>query len=126
MNNFLTQYIKPELLILVPVLYAAGVLLKKSRMQDFRIPYLLGLIGIALSIASVVAHSTIFTMQAVLMQVFTGVTQGILAAGASVYTDQLVKQGLEAQACKRCEQLKKQRACNHEDTCSGDHHGDHV
>ena len=97
-------------MILVPVLFAAGILMKKSRVKDYNIPFLLGLIGIVLSITWAFSISHVFTLQSVLTQIFTGTTQGILVAAASVYFDQLVKQSIEAQACKKCEQLKR-REC---------------
>ena len=37
----LTAYLCPELMILVPVLYVLGVILKKSPLQDWLIPYVL-------------------------------------------------------------------------------------
>ena len=36
---YFEEFIKPELLILIPVLYAVGIGLKKSRVSDTLIPY---------------------------------------------------------------------------------------
>lgn len=83
------KYIKSELLVLVPVLYIIGLGLKKSKLADKWIPLALGIIGIALSTLWVVATSPIATGQEVAAALFTAVTQGILAAGASVYASQL-------------------------------------
>ena len=91
--DYLQEFIKPELLILVPVLYVLGVILKKSAVKDKLIPALLGGIGIALSLVWVLAMSDLVSWRDVLMAGFSAVTQGILAAGASVYCNQLVKQG---------------------------------
>lgn len=91
--DYLQEFIKPELLILVPVLYVLGVILKKSAVRDKLIPALLGGIGIALSLIWVLAMSDLVSWRDVLMAGFSAVTQGILAAGASVYCNQLVKQG---------------------------------
>ena len=88
----ITNYIKPELLVLIPVLYFVGIGIKKSAMSDKHIPLLLGCIGIVLSALWVFATSTVVGGQAIALAAFTAITQGVLAAGASVYIDQLIKQ----------------------------------
>lgn len=91
--DFLKEFIKPELLILVPVLYILGIGMKKSTVKDKLIPALLGGIGIVLSLLWVLGTSELLGWRDVLLAGFSAVTQGILAAGASVYCNQLVKQG---------------------------------
>ena len=82
------NYIKPELLILVVVLYVIGLMLKNTMLiKDKFIPLTLGVIGVALSLFYVVG-----TEGFSVMGVFTGFTQGVLVAGASVYANQLFKQ----------------------------------
>ena len=85
------NYIRPELLILVPVLYLAGMVFKKSEfVKDKYIPVLLGVLGTVLAmlyVYSADAKNTDTTMM-----VFSAVTQGVLCAGASVYANQIVKQ----------------------------------
>ena len=89
----LQDYIKPELLILVPVLYIIGTALKQSEfVKDKSIPLILGLFGVLLATAWTVASSPIINWQNALNAGFTGITQGILTTGASVYTNQLIKQ----------------------------------
>ena len=83
------EYIKSELLVLVPVLYIIGLGLKKSKLADKWIPLVLGITGVALSAIWVIATSQITNIQEVVAALFTSVTQGILAAGASVYVNQL-------------------------------------
>ena len=95
MYDLLKEFIKPELLILVPVLYLIGIAIKKSDIQDKHIPSYLGGTGIFLSILYLVGTNPINTTQAILALIFTGITQGILIAGASVYVHQLIKQGKE-------------------------------
>ena len=88
----LKELIKPELLILIPVLYVVGIGLKKSKLSDTLIPLILGGIAIVLSAAWVIATSNISTLKDVAYALFISVTQGILSAGASVYVNQLYVQ----------------------------------
>ena len=83
------NYIKTELLILVPVLYFIGIGLKKSKLPDKWIPFALGVSAVVLSAIWVVATADISGVQEVASAIFTAVTQGILVAGASVYANQL-------------------------------------
>ena len=82
----LEEYIKPELLILIPVLYIIGIGLKKSKLSDTLIPLVLGVISIILSATWVIATTDISTLKSV------SITQGILSAGTSVYVNQLYVQ----------------------------------
>lgn len=83
----LQSYIKPELLILIPVLYLLGAALKKSEFRDKLIPWILGGAGVLLACLYIVANEG-FTA----IGVFTAITQGVLCAGASVFVNQLSKQ----------------------------------
>ena len=91
MNNY-QDYIKTELLILVPVLYFIGIGLKKSKMPDKWIPFTLGLSAVVLSTIWVIATTEILGLQDVASAIFTAVTQGVLVAGTSVYVNQLYVQ----------------------------------
>jgi len=74
------KYISDEALILIPVLYVIGMMLKNTpKVKDWLIPYILLVIGIlgAISILGLSVKSVI---------------QGILVTGATVYTNQLIKQ----------------------------------
>lgn len=92
MYEMLKEFIKPELLVLIPVLYLFGVGLKKSQISDKHIPTYLGVISVVLSFLFIMSTSTINGWQETLMVAFTGITQGILCAGASVYVNQIIKQ----------------------------------
>ena len=83
------EYIKTELLILIPVMYFIGIGLKKSRLSDKWIPMVLGVSAVVLSSAWVIATSDISCLQEMASALFTAVTQGVLVAGASVYANQL-------------------------------------
>lgn len=78
------EFIKPELLVLVPVLYLVGVWLKQSWLNDCHIPLVLGIISVSLCLLWVGSLNAV--------GVFTAVTQGMLCAGGSVYVHQIVKQ----------------------------------
>jgi hypothetical protein len=83
------DYIKTELLILIPVLYFIGIGLKKSKLPDKWIPTMLGIFAVVLSAVWVIATSDISGLQETASAIFTAVTQGVLTAGASVYASQL-------------------------------------
>lgn len=90
------DYVKPELLILVPVLYLIGMFLKSSKkIDDCNIPLYLGLIGILLS-AVFLAATLGNNLSDVVQAIFASVTQGILLAGMAVYANQIVKQAGKA------------------------------
>ena len=93
-NNIMNiiEFIKPELLIMIPVLYVIGIGFKKSKLSDRLIPLILGGISIILSAAWVIATSDISTLKDAAYALFISVTQGILSAGASVYFNQLYVQ----------------------------------
>lgn len=82
------DYINPELVILIPVLFLIGCGLKKAAfVSDKYIPIILGMDGVALACIYVFAVDGI-----ALYSVFTSICQGILCAGASVYFNQIYKQ----------------------------------
>ena len=82
------QFISPELLVLIPVLYFIGMALKQTTVvPDKFIPIILGVSGIALSCLYVLGTYGI-SVEAV----FTAITQGVLVAGCSVYVNQIIKQ----------------------------------
>ena len=91
MEDFL-QYIKPELLILVPVLLFVGMGLKKSSLKDKYIPLVLGACAIVLAGMWVFASTTLNSLRDGVLAVFMSLTQGILCAGGSVYLHQLAHQ----------------------------------
>lgn len=68
-----------QALVLIPVLYLIGAFLKSSHVDDKYIPVSLLVIGVVLSMLMIG-----FTVD--------GFIQGVLVAGAAVFTNQLVKQ----------------------------------
>ena len=92
MYDLLKEMIKPELLVLVPVLYIFGEALKKSEIANKHIPWFLGVVAMAMGLIYVLATSSLASWQEILLAIFSGITQGVLCAGASVYVNQVVKQ----------------------------------
>lgn len=84
----LITLIKPELLVLVPVLIIIGMTLKKtSIIKDWSIPMALGGLGMVFSVL-ILGFNNGFNPSVIL----DGMLQGILSAGMSVYIHQLTIQ----------------------------------
>lgn len=86
------EYIKAELIALIPVIYIVGITLKRSRLPDKWIPVALGFTSVALCAIWVISSSEISGTKEWATAVFTVITQGVLIAGASVYANQLLIQ----------------------------------
>lgn len=92
-----TSYILPELLILVPVLYAIGYALKKNhKIADNNIPLILCGFGIFLSFLYLLSTTPLNNTQQIGMAIFAAITQGILVAAAAVLSNQIIKQSEKA------------------------------
>ncbi|QSX05091.1 phage holin family protein [Sedimentibacter sp. zth1] len=86
------EFIKPELLIIIPVLYIIGKILKNTKLiADKHIPLALGIISIVLSTIYIIGNSNVIDAKSVLESIFIGITQGILCAGVSVYVNQIAE-----------------------------------
>ena len=83
----LTEYIRTELFVLVPVLYALGMLLKRSPLADWLIPFVLCGTGIVLSFAFFAGSG-----ETIGKTLFASVTQGVLCASCSVFANNIIKQ----------------------------------
>ena len=89
----ITNYVKPELIVVAIALYFVGMALKQAQaVKDKYIPLILGGISIAICAIYVFATCACGTGQDVAMAIFTAITQGILIAGLSTYVNQIVKQ----------------------------------
>lgn len=93
-----TEYIKPELLVLIPVLVFLGCAAKQSAViKDKFIPALLAAAGVLLAGLYVLATTTITMPQDAAQAVFTALVQGLLCAAGAVYADQCVKQSKKSE-----------------------------
>ena len=89
----ITNYVKPELIVVAIALYFVGMALKQAQaVKDKYIPLILGGISIAIWAIYVFSTCTCGTGQDIAMAIFTAITQGILIAGLSTYVNQIVKQ----------------------------------
>ena len=86
------EYIKPELLVLIPVLYLIGMGLKKSAMPDKWSPAVLGIVSVVLCSLYLLATGVFAGWPDIAVALFTAITQGVLITGAGVYVNQIVKQ----------------------------------
>ena len=74
------------------ILYVIGAVIKNSRIKDWKIPFILGALGILLAGLWIFSANTITGTQQVLSMIFASITQGVLCAAAGVYTDNLYRQ----------------------------------
>ncbi|WP_282804727.1 phage holin family protein [Clostridium tetani] len=88
MDINLMDYIIEQALVLIPVLYILGMMLKNTeKIKDWTIPWILLVCGIGSCIAIMGVN-----IQAVL--------QGVLVTGVTVFGNQLVKQSTEKREIK--------------------------
>lgn len=93
-----TNYIKPELLVLIPALVFIGYCLKTSTVvKDKLIPALLAAAGVLLAVLYVLSTTVIAGPQDAAQAVFTAIVQGVLCAAGAVYADQCVKQSKKSE-----------------------------
>lgn len=82
------EYIKPELSLLVIMLYGLGTILKNTNLiKDKYIPLALTVVGILLANLYIIGTSGFSAVN-----IFSGIVQGVLCAATSVYGNQLFKQ----------------------------------
>ena len=91
MDIILIDYIKPELLILIPTLWLLGEIVKKTQIKKALIPLIVGISGICLAGLYVFSTMPSFSLQCVLGAIFARLTQGLLCAGGSVYVHEIIK-----------------------------------
>lgn len=100
-----TEFVKAELLLLVPVLYALGMFLKGSKLLDWKIPFILGGVGIGLCVTYLFSVSPLGNAQDIATLIFTSVTQGVLVTGAAVLANQLIQQATVGKAEDELERM---------------------
>ena len=84
----MTEYINPELLILVPCLYIIGMMIKDTNIiKNKYIPLILTGVSIVLTSLYVIGVGGLSAIN-----IFTSIVQAILCVAMAVYADQLKKQ----------------------------------
>lgn len=87
------QFIKPELLVLVPILYVLGTWFKQSTViKNWMIPFILSGLGVLLSLAYLLSVEFTAVGNLIAAYIFTSTVQGILCAAGAVFTQNIVKQ----------------------------------
>lgn len=87
------EFIKPELLVIIPVLNLIGTGLKKSKkIKNKFIPLILGAAGVIIAGTYILLTSDYSTENGLATAIFTAITQGLLCGAASVYANQIIKQ----------------------------------
>lgn len=90
--NEILNFVKPELVVIIPVIYFFGAVLKTSMFKDKLIPVANGAFAIVLCLMYVFGMSDIHSKKEITMALFTAITQGILCAGCATYANQILKQ----------------------------------
>jgi hypothetical protein len=79
------EFVRPELLILIPVLYFLGWIIKKSACKDWLIPLILAGAGIVLSGLWIAGWQPADVGNNVYGFIFSAIVQGTLVAGTAVF-----------------------------------------
>lgn len=79
------QYIKPELLIITPVLYVIARMLHQSHIKQEQLPWILLLISIVMAGLYTFATTDVSSMMKLFMALFTTIVQGVLLSGTAVF-----------------------------------------
>jgi hypothetical protein len=85
--------IKPEMLVLMPVLYIIGNLIKSSPAKNWMIPFILWGISVVITVAYIFATEDIDAIH-----FFIGFVQGTLLTFATVGTNEVIKQAAISKA----------------------------
>jgi len=87
------EFIKPELLLLIPVCYALGLWFKQiESFKNWLIPFVLCAFSVGFSFLYLLATEFTAVGNLVAAYFFTAMTQGILCAAAAVFAANLIKQ----------------------------------
>ena len=90
----LMEFLRPELAVLVPVLYLLGTILKRSPLQDWLIPFLLCAVGCVLSFMYLASFG-VESPEDWLILLYSALTQGVICTACTVYAHNLIKQAKE-------------------------------
>ncbi len=88
-----SDYIEPGLLLVVPVLWFIGWIIKeKTKINDAWIPFILSGVGILLCGCYLFSTQPFSDAREIFELIFSVLTQGLLCAAGSVFGNQVIKQ----------------------------------
>lgn len=82
----LNQYVRSELLVVVPVLYILAKILSSSKVPNRKIPPILLIVSVTLAGIYTFAVMPVDNLKTILMAVFSTLIQGILLSGSAVFS----------------------------------------
>ena len=93
--NSIMELLKPELIVLIAVTWGLGLMIKATKFDNEHIPWVTAVIVAVLALIYVFATTAVTSYQLMLMAIFIGITQGIVAwlIGWKTY-DKFIKNGL--------------------------------
>jgi len=95
MDVNILSYVKPELLVVIFVLWGLGLMIKASKIENRFIPIWLCMISLAVALIWVYATTEITTSQQLAMAIFTAIVQGVIIWLIAWLTyDKFIKSGL--------------------------------
>ena len=89
MQDFITllnQYVRSELLVVVPVLYVLAKIFAASKVPNREIPLILLIISVTLARIYTFAVMPVNSLKTFLMAAFSTLIQGILLSGSAVFS----------------------------------------
>lgn len=84
--SLLNQYVRSELLAVVPVLYILAKILSSSKVPNQKIPVILLIVSITLAGIYTFAVMPVNSLKTILMAIFSSLIQGILLSGSAVFS----------------------------------------
>ena len=90
-SQLINQYVKSELLILIPVLYILAKVLSNANVCKKNLALILLAISIFLSAIYTFATSTIPDWQGILLATFTSIVQGTLVGGSAIVGNSMIQ-----------------------------------
>ena len=89
--NIIIEYVRPELLILIPFIWILGLFLKKTPQwrMDWLIPFILLVISIVFAVLWIAVYLGEGFVGPVILY---GIVQGVIIAGLAVFGNEIIKQ----------------------------------
>lgn len=84
-TTIINEYVRSELLVLVPVLYILARYLDSSDLENRKLPFVLLTVSILLAGIYTFATVDISDFQKILMALFSSFVQGVLLSGTAVF-----------------------------------------